>query len=240
MQWSDIIPQEASELAVTLAEHTQKQRNKGYTLYPPQDQLFRALQLTPPNKTKVVIVGQDPYHTPGMANGLAFSVNKGVTMPPSLRNINKELSADCGGALADGDLTPWAEQGVLLLNSVLTVYEHEPGSCSKWEWQFFTKAVLRAAAELPQPIVFLLWGTYAQTLKTDIMVDLCVLKPNGVIEMPSRKKAILMSSHPSPLSAQKPCKDTPAFMGSKPFSKVNSLLLEWGSEPIRWTTQVNQ
>lgn len=239
MKWSELIPKEASDLAAILEARTQECRDAGAILYPPQNQIFRALNLTPPEKTRVVIMGQDPYHTPYTANGLAFSVNREIVFPPSLNNINKELYRDCGGRLASGDLTSWAEQGVLLLNSVLTVYEHQANSCASWGWQKFTRAILHAAAQLPQPIVFLLWGANAQDLKDEILVDLSVIKPNGAIDLPGRKKHILMSSHPSPFSALKPCRDTPPFIGSSPFSRTNSLLLQYGEEPIRWATLLN-
>lgn len=169
-KWSEILPQEALYLATELEAHAQEERDNGKKLYPPQDQIFRALQLTKPEDVRVCIVGQDPYHTPGQANGLAFSIAPGNPLQPSLVNIFKELEEDVGiKKPEDGDLTKWAENGVLLLNTSLTVYEHQANSCAKWGWDKFTKSVLQAATKLPQPVVFLLWGANAQDLLNDLI-----------------------------------------------------------------------
>ncbi len=238
MKWSQILPAEACQIAQNLEYRAQQERLQGAKICPPQNQIFRALNLTPPELTKVVIVGQDPYHTPGVANGLAFSTNPGTGIPPSLRNIYKELSSDIGCKIpTTSDLTSWTEQGVLLINSSLTVYEHQANSHSNWGWQKFTKAILSAAAELSQPIVFLLWGAFAQDLKDNILKSLSVFKPNGIILQPKINKGIIMSSHPSPLSSMKQCRDTPAFIGSKPFSKANELLILMGGTPVDWSLE---
>ena len=187
---------------------------------PPRHQIFRALELTPPDNVRCVILGQDPYHTPGVANGLAFSANTGCKVPPSLRNIFKELCADIGcPAPTSPDLTPWAEQGVLLLNTILTVRPGDAGSHAGWGWQAVTADLLRVCAELPQPIMFLLWGRHAQKAG---------LRP------PTETKHFLCSSHPSPLGASKAGADVPAFLGSRPFSKTNAFLRASGAAEIQW------
>lgn len=234
MKWNEIVPNDAMNIGYGLAAHAQQEREQGKLICPPQDQIFRALELTPPDKVKVCIVGQDPYHTPGQANGLAFSVNNG--MQPSLRNIFAELDADlvCGRPTT-GDLTPWAERGVLLLNSALTVYEHQANSHANWGWQAFTSAVLQATVQLQQPIVYILWGGNAQSLKKVLIVKAATYsKDNKVIMQRLIKKAIIQTSHPSPLSYTKPSGGTPAFRGSKPFSLANSLLTEMDGEPVDW------
>jgi len=212
--WFDILPHNISHPALELAEAVY---SRNTTVYPPAEKVFATLQLTPPERVKAVILGQDPYHGPGQANGLAFSVNPGVQLPPSLRNIFAELESDigCVPPANNGDLTAWAKQGVLLLNTSLTVEEGKAGSHSKIGWQNFTKGIISACAQLPQPIVFILWGAHAQELGS------------AVGESPTKKK--LMSPHPSPLSAYR------GFFGSKPFSNANQLLMEMGGEPIDWT-----
>lgn len=173
-KWSEILPQDALYLATELEAHAQEERDNGKILYPPQEQIFRALQLTKPEDVRV---GQDPYHTPGQANGLAFSIAPGNPLQPSLVNIFKELEEDVGIKRPEsGDLTKWAENGVLLLNTSLTVYEHQANSCVRWGY---------------------------------------IVKENLI------KKAYVLSSHPSPFSATRPCRGTPAFRGSKPFSTAN-------------------
>jgi len=235
MKWSDIMPTEAVELGKQLAARAESERAQGAKIWPEQDKIFRALELTPPNKTRVVIVGQDPYHTPGVANGLAFSTAPGMPIPPSLKNIFKELASDIDIAEpTSGDLTSWAEHGVLLLNTSLTVYEHQANSCADWGWKDFTKAVLSAAVALPQPIVFILWGMNAQDLKDVLICSTVVEKPGGIIIMPYIKKAIIMSSHPSPFSVSRRCNGTPAFKGSQPFSKANHFLCENKGSPVLW------
>lgn len=187
-------------------------------VYPPAERLFSALQLTPPEAVRCVILGQDPYHEPGQAHGLAFSVPVGEKIPPSLRNIYKELESDLGGkAPAHGCLESWARQGVLLLNNVLTVYQGAANSHKKWGWQTFTTEILRLIQTFPQPVAYLLWGKDAQTKAKDAALDLC-----------RAPRLILTSAHPSPLSVYR------GFFGSKPFSQVNRFLQEQGKCPIEW------
>lgn len=168
-------------------------------------------------------ISQDPYHQPGQANGLAFSVAPGVKFPPSLRNIFKELHADLNVPIPrSGDLTAWAERGVLLLNTSLTVEEGRPNSHAKWGWQEFVRSVLKICTELPQPVVFLLWGGNARAFVADLQINSC------------DNKIALCSSHPSPLGATKGSDAAPAFLGSRPFSQANYYLQSMGAEPINW------
>lgn len=225
MHWNDILPSDVKCLATTLARKADMERQSNMTkdVFPPQDSIFRALELTPPDKVKVCVVGQDPYHEKGQANGLAFSVNPGTPLPPSLKNIFKELTNDLNCPYpTSGDLTPWAEQGVLLLNTVLTVREGEANSHKNWGWQNFTEAVFAACANLPQPVVFLLWGGQARAFLAGIPLS----------ELPN--KVPLCSSHPSPLGATKGNDVVPAFIGSRPFSTANYYLTQMGSTPIDW------
>ena len=186
------------------------------TVYPPRQELFAAFRLTPPERVRVIILGQDPYHEPGQANGLAFSVAPGVRLPPSLRNIFEELRTDCGVTPPDsGDLTPWAEQGVFLLNSSLSVQAGAAGSHQAFGWQTFTDAVVAALAKLPQPVAFILWGAHAQ-------------KKAAIAQSSSYPRLVLQSPHPSPLSAYR------GFFGSRPFSAVNEFLVQHGEAPVRW------
>lgn len=183
------------------------------TVYPPQDEVFTALQLTPFEKVKVMILGQDPYHGPGQAHGLAFSVRPGVPKPPSLANIFKELKAEMGCPVpGHGSLVSWAEQGVLLLNAVLTVRQGEPNSHKGKGWETFTDAVIRALAARQEPVVFVLWGGYAA-------------KKESLIGAPHY---VHKSAHPSPLSARR------GFFGSKPFTTINRELERMGQKPVEW------
>ena len=184
------------------------------TVYPPRERVFRALELTPRDAVRVVLIGQDPYHGPGQAHGLAFSVPEGVSKPPSLRNLLQELHDDTGAPLpASGDLSPWARRGVLLLNVVLTVREGEPGSHEARGWERFTDAVIQEVGTGAEPVVFLLLGKRAQRKAASVDRD-----RHGVIEAP----------HPSPLSAWR------GFFGSRVFSRCNALLRELGREPVDW------
>ena len=183
-------------------------------IYPKVDDLWTAFKLTPFNKVKVVILGQDPYHGPGQAHGLSFSVKRGVKTPPSLRNMFKELSEDIGCAIPeDGTLSGWAEQGVLMLNTVLTVRESEAHSHKKQGWETFTDEVIQQLSARETPVVFVLWGRPAQEKKR--LIDLS-------------RHAIVESFHPSPLSASR------GFFGSRPYSKVNEILEARNEEPIDW------
>ena len=185
-------------------------------VYPPAQQLFAAFERTPPACVRAVILGQDPYHEPGQANGLAFSVSRGVKLPPSLQNIYKELEADLGVPVAkSGDLTSWAQQGVFLLNTVLSVRAHVANSHKDFGWQSFTDAVIAALAELPQPVAFVLWGAQAQ-------------KKAALVEKSPYPRLVLQSPHPSPLSAYR------GFFGSRPFSQINAFLVSYGFSPVDW------
>ena len=185
-------------------------------VYPPAQQLFAAFERTPPARVRAVILGQDPYHEPGQANGLAFSVSRGVKLPPSLQNIYKELHDDLGvPAAKSGDLTSWAQQGVFLLNTVLSVRAHVANSHKDFGWQSFTDAVIAALAELPQPVAFVLWGAQAQ-------------KKAALVEKSPYPRLVLQSPHPSPLSAYR------GFFGSRPFSQINAFLVSYGFSPVDW------
>lgn len=183
-------------------------------VFPPMDDIYRAFHLTDYSKVKVVIIGQDPYHDDHQANGLSFSVHEGVKIPPSLRNIYKELSADIGCKVpTHGNLEAWANQGVLMLNAVLTVRAHQAASHQKLGWQQFTDRVIGALNERKDPVVFLLWGNFARSKKKIITNDWHI---------------IIESAHPSPLSANR------GFFGSQPFSKVNAALERMGKDTIDW------
>ena len=186
------------------------------TVYPPAELLFSAFSLTPPEAVRVVILGQDPYHEPGQAHGLAFSVQRGTPLPPSLRNIDKELADDLGiSPAAHGDLTAWAKQGVFLLNTVLTVEAGKANSHRDLGWQDFTDAVVSRLSDLPQPIAFVLWGAQAQ-------------KKAAAAAASAYPRLILRSAHPSPLSSYR------GFFGSRPFSQINAFLEQNGERPIDW------
>ena len=184
------------------------------TVFPPQDEVFTAMETTPLESVGVMILGQDPYHDDDQAHGLCFSVKKGIAPPPSLVNMFKELKADVGCRIPNnGCLTPWAEQGILMLNAVLTVRAHQPNSHKGKGWETFTDAAMRALNAREQPVVFVLWGAYAQ--KKAELID-------------ASRHAIVKSAHPSPLSARN------GFFGSKPFSKINALLQANGRPEIDW------
>ena len=194
-----------------LAEQQQQKK----VIYPPNSQIFRALNDTPLHGVKAVILGQDPYHGVGQANGLSFSVNKGIDLPPSLRNIYHELKTDLDIiSPKHGDLTAWANQGVLLLNSVLTVEQAQPTSHQKKGWELFTDAVIDVINEQRESVVFILWGAYAQRKGQRINPE---------------KHLVLKAAHPSPLAANRG-----GFFGCKVFSKTNQYLMQKGLEPINW------
>jgi uracil-DNA glycosylase len=185
-----------------------------HEVFPPEDEVFSAFRLTPPSSVRVLLLGQDPYHDDGQAHGLCFSVKKGVSIPPSLRNMYAELEADLGHPPAShGHLAFWAEQGVLMLNAVLTVRAHQPNSHKNKGWELFTDAVIRAVNDKPEPVVFVLWGGYAR-------------KKKKLVSAPQH--VILESAHPSPLSARS------GFFGSTPFSKINAALRAAGTPEIDW------
>lgn len=189
---------------------------KKHIVYPPGNQIFSAFNRTPFDKVRVVIIGQDPYHGPGQANGLCFSVSPGIRKPPSLVNIFKELYTDLGIPIPqDGNLEPWADQGILLLNATLTVKAGMPGTHQKKGWEKFTDAVIKAVSDNKKGIIFLLWGNFAQTKAELIGKD---------------KHFILTAAHPSPLARG-------AFFGCKHFSKTNKLLEHQGILPIDWRVE---
>lgn len=183
-------------------------------VYPPKNYIFNALKLTSYKDTKVVIVGQDPYHGEGEAHGLSFSVQKGIKIPPSLQNIYKELYSDLGIEPSEyGDLTKWAQEGVLLLNAVLTVEKDKPASHRNLGWELLTDYIIKALNEKDEPIVFILWGNFAKEKKKYIT---------------NSKHLVITSTHPSPFSANN------GFFGSKPFSKTNEFLINNNLKPIDW------
>lgn len=184
------------------------------TVYPPGGEIFAAFDACPFEQVRVVILGQDPYHEPGQAHGLCFSVNDGVQFPPSLQNIFKEIESDLGISLpTSGNLTRWARQGVLLLNATLTVRAHQAGSHQNHGWETFTDAVIHRLASQRENIVFILWGSYAQ--RKGAFID-------------RSRHLVLQSPHPSPLSAYR------GFFGNRHFSQANQYLVEHGYSPIQW------
>lgn len=221
--WEKYLPADAITLAGELASRADAERAAGHTIFPPQQDIFNALLLTPPESVKAVIIGQDCYYRAGQAMGLAFSVRDGVPLPRSLKNIFKELHSDLGIDYPSGDLTSWAKHGVLLLNTALTVEEGKPASHTKLGWDKFVLAILNVCVNLPQPIVFALWGGYARAVVAGLQIS---AHPN---------KASVWSSHPSPLGATKGNEVVPAFIGSKPFSVINKILTQMGAAPIDWS-----
>ena len=220
-KWSDYLSADTDDLGKQLFAKVRAERRAGKTIYPPDPLIFRALNTTPPESVRAVIIGQGPYHGPGQANGLAFSVNPDIQLPPSLRTILKEYSEDmCYPAPESGDLSGWAEEGVLLLNPILTVEAGNPLSHKGFGWQEFTRSILEACAELPQPVVFILWGAHARAAMEGIEFG--------------QNKASITSSHPSPLGASKRSDRIPAFFGSHPFTRANFLLSQMRETPINW------
>ncbi|AKG46668.1 uracil-DNA glycosylase [Streptomyces xiamenensis] len=195
-----------------LTEFVEEERARG-PVFPPREEVFAALEATPYDRVKVLILGQDPYHGKGQGHGLCFSVRPGVKTPPSLRNIYKEMHSELGLPIPDnGYLMPWAQQGVLLLNAVLTVREGEANSHKGKGWETFTDAVIRAVDARPDPAVFVLWGNYAK--KKLPLID-------------TERHVVVQGAHPSPLSAKK-------FYGSRPFTQINEAVAAQGHTPIDW------
>lgn len=213
--WKQLLIEEFSkDYFVNLKQLLVEEKNKGYQILPPGPQIFAALDNTPFNKVKVVIIGQDPYHGPNQAHGLCFSVNDGIPFPPSLLNIFKELKSDVNFEIPNsGNLTSWAKQGVLLLNASLTVRLNEANSHSKFGWQIFTDRIISEVSSNKDNVVFILWGAYAQSKLN--LID-------------TNKHLVLQSVHPSPLSAHR------GFFGCKHFSKTNEYLVSKNIEPINW------
>ena len=212
--WDEILADEWTKPYYLKLREFLKSEYATKTIYPDMNNIFNALKLTSFEDTKVVIIGQDPYHGEGQAHGLCFSVKKGVTPPPSLKNIFKELNADIGKPIPkDGELTEWAKQGVLLLNNVLTVREGQPASHKGMGWEIFTDRIISELNKKQTPVVFLLWGAHAQ-------------KKAEIITNPIHYK--LKAVHPSPLSASR------GFLGCKHFSKANAILEKENLTPIEW------
>ena len=221
--WKELLQDEFEKPYFSELIQFVKNEYKTTKIYPPGKLIFNAFDHCPAEQTKVVILGQDPYHGPGQAHGLCFSVPEGIEQPPSLQNIFKEINNDLGKPVpASGNLERWAEQGVLMLNTVLTVQEGAANSHKNWGWQNFTQAVFAACAKLPQPIVFITWGGQARAFLAGIPIS----------QLPN--KGVVFSSHPSPLGARKGNDVVKAFIGSRPFSQTNRLLEQMGSTPIHW------
>lgn len=270
-EWRSVLPSHVVQKSEELLARVEEMRIN-QVIYPPQDDVLNALASCAPSEVRAVILGQDPYHGPRQAMGLSFSVPAGEKLPPSLRNIYKEMAADLGcGMPKSGDLTPWANQGVLLLNTTLTVREHEAASHAKLGWQVLTRHVVKACFELPQPVVFLAWGRHAQQLiekaaasagvNQDFAAEVALCAADGPlgifasgelclsddfeagcnsalcgVSVYGSNKFVLASTHPSPLSASRAAGGMPAFLGSRPFSKTNALLLGAGGAAIDWAS----
>jgi uracil-DNA glycosylase len=212
--WQPVLSDQLRQPNFEKLDQFLEQERRRFAVYPPPSDVLNAFKLTAFGRVKVVILGQDPYHDEGQAHGLAFSVRRGTTPPPSLRNIFKELQSDVGCPKpADGSLEAWAKQGVLLLNTVLTVRAHQPGSHRGKGWEKFTDAAIVAVGNKTEPVVFILWGAPAQ--KKIPLID-------------ASRHTIIKAPHPSPLSART------GFFGSRPFSKANAALKAYGREPINW------
>ena len=214
--WQEVLgPVKRADFFQQLMARIDAERAAGKAIYPPASEVFNAFTLTPLDNVKVVILGQDPYHGPGQAHGLCFSVQSGVKTPPSLVNIYKELALDIEGfhVPEHGNLTAWAEQGVLLLNTVLTVEQGKAHSHAKWGWETFTDAVIKSVNDTQHGVVFLLWGSHAQ--KKGQNID-------------TQKHYVLNAPHPSPLSAHR------GFLGCRHFSQTNTLLSQQGKTPVNW------
>jgi uracil-DNA glycosylase len=214
--WKEVLKAEFNKpyfLQIVAFLRTEKMAGK--TIYPPGQLIFNAFNKTPFDNVKVVLIGQDPYHGPGQAHGLCFSVQTGVTTPPSLINIYKELNADLGIPIPDhGNLTKWAEHGVLLLNASLTVRANEPMSHARIGWAEFTDTVIKKVSDLRQHVVFLLWGKFAQ--EKQVLID-------------ETRHLVLKAAHPSPYSANN------GFLGCRHFSKTNEYLVKNGIDPVDWS-----
>lgn len=215
-EWAAELKEEfAKDYFQSLKRFLEQERTE-FTIYPSGKNIFAAFDHTPFSKVKVVIIGQDPYHGPGQANGLSFSVTKGIKPPPSLQNIFKELHTDVAMKIPyHGDLTSWADQGVLLLNATLTVRANEAGSHQNKGWEIFTDAVIKKLSDKRTGLVFLLWGRFAHGKET--LID-------------EKKHSVLKAAHPSPLARG-------AFFGSKHFSKTNEILKKQGKEIINWNIE---
>lgn len=213
-EWKELLKEEfEKEYFANLVNFIKKEKQDGKTIYPPGSKIFNAFELTPVSKVKVVILGQDPYHGAGQAHGLSFSVPDGVTPPPSLKNIYKEIESDLGVKVTkNGNLENWATQGVFLLNAILTVRASEAASHSKIGWEKFTDAVIKSISDNCNGVVFMLWGNFAKSKKN--LID-------------TNRHYVLEAAHPSPLARG-------GFFGCKHFSKCNEILVNNGLTPINW------
>jgi uracil-DNA glycosylase len=214
--WRKVLHEEfEKDYMIKLKQFLKEEKEAAHKVYPKGSDIFNAFNKTPFDKLEVVILGQDPYHGANQAHGLSFSVQKGITPPPSLKNIYKELATDIPGSVipGHGELTEWAEQGVMLLNATLTVRAGSPGSHQKKGWEEFTDKVIKTISDKKEGVVFILWGSFAQAKAA--LID-------------QKKHFIIKSPHPSPFSADR------GFFGSKPFSKTNAILVKEGKKPIAW------
>lgn len=220
LSWKNVLAEEKEKpYFKAILAFLNSEYQKGKLIYPEKKDIFNALKFTEFSDTKVVIIGQDPYHGPHQAHGLCFSVRDGVRTPPSLINIYKEIHEDLGYPIPKvGNLEPWAKQGVLLLNATLTVQAHNPGSHAHIGWQTFTDTIIHALNDHPEPIVYMLWGSYAQSKSS--LID-------------ANKHLILTAPHPSPLSAYR------GFFGCRHFSKANAFLKNAGRDAIDWQIHEN-
>lgn len=216
--WHEVLKQEFQKSYILeLKKFLEDEYHFGKTIYPPQTEVFNAFRQTPFERVKVVLMGQDPYHGPNQAQGLCFSVQKGIPVPPSLKNIYKELESDLGiPSASHGSLIKWASQGVLMLNATLTVERGKPKSHNGKGWETFTDAVVSILCQRKDPLVFILWGRSAKE------------KCENILNQVDHPHIILTAAHPSPYSAAN-------FFGCKHFSKTNALLKEWGKSPIDWS-----
>ena len=214
--WKEVLKEEfEKDYFHQLRNFLKSEKSNGSPIFPPGNRIFAAFELVPFSKVKAVILGQDPYHGKGQANGLCFSVNDGIDFPPSLQNIFKELNSDLQIPIpSSGNLEPWCQQGVFLLNAILTVRENSPGSHQKHGWEQFTDAVIRELSEKRNGLVFILWGKYAQQKLN--LID-------------THKHFVLTAPHPSPFSVHT------GFYGCKHFSKTNNILIREGKQPINWS-----
>ncbi len=211
--WHEVLGGELDKPYWSALEQFVAKERASASVFPPEDDVFSALRLTPYARVKVLLLGQDPYHDDDQAHGLCFSVRPGIKVPPSLRNMYKEMADDVGTSIPDhGFLEHWAKQGILMLNAVLTVRAHEPNSHKNMGWEKLTDQIIRVVNAKQDPVVFVLWGGYAR--KKAKLID-------------TRKHGLVEGAHPSPLSVKK-------FMGSKPFSQVNAKLKAFGREGIDW------
>lgn len=216
--WHDVLSEELKKpYILELKKFLDSEKRMGKKIFPPEEEIFNAFRQTPYDQVKVVLMGQDPYHGPNQAQGLCFSVKKEIPLPPSLKNIYKEMQEDLGIPPAShGCLINWAKQGVLMLNATLTVVQGEPKSHYGRGWETFTDEVIRMLCKRKDPLVFILWGKSAKE------------KCENILNTMNHPHAVLTSAHPSPFSATK-------FFGCRHFSKANALLEKWGKKPIDWS-----